>query len=189
MKKPIILKSILFLLVSSILYFTYVLKQENGTLKEQVKTLQQHQKGLLDSLEQSKSDFDLFKSDADKYRISAEKKIASIPKPSNKLSFNEIKFNLMDATYKKAKSLLGEPDKDGILYMGSETKRVYIYKNKVQENGQVKHLVLCFRDNNKQAAYVEEIYAIRDNEKAYYGIHWVQVNNGKFSSNSYDFDY
>ncbi len=189
MKTTIILKSILFLFVSIILYFTYVLKQENDTLKEQIKVLNQQQKGLLDSLEQTKSDFELFKSDTEKYKVAAEKKIASIPKPSNKLSFSEIKFNLLDATYKKAKTLLGEPDKDGILYMGSETKRVYIYRNKVQENGVVKHLVLCFRDNRRQAAYVEEIYAIRDNEKANYGIHWVQVSNGKFSSNSYNFDY
>jgi hypothetical protein len=146
--------------------------------------------GLKSYVFSEQNNYELSKSNVNSNIVKSQKKIVPNPKPINKLiSFNEIKFNLMDATYKKAKSLLGEPDKDGILYMGSETKRVYIYKNKVKENGEVKHLVLCFRDNKKQAAYVEEIYAIRDNEKAYYGIHWVKVNKGVFSSNSYDFDY
>jgi hypothetical protein len=146
--------------------------------------------GLKSYVFSEQNNYELSKSNVNSNIVKSQKKIVPNPKPINKLiSFNEIKFNLMDATYKKAKSLLGEPDKDGILYMGSETKRVYIYKNKVKENGEVKHLVLCFRDNRRQAAYVQEIYAIRDNEKAYYGIHWVKVNKGVFSSNSYDFDY
>lgn len=97
--------------------------------------------------------------------------------------FRDIQITLMDASLKKAKLYLGEPDKIGLLYMGGSEKNTAIYLNKVNDNGVTKHLVLFLRYNT-----VEEIYAILDNEKAYFGIHYVEVKNNNFYSNSVLFD-
>jgi hypothetical protein len=97
--------------------------------------------------------------------------------------FRDIQLTLMDASLKKAKLFLGEPDKIGLLYMGGSEKNAAIYLNKVNDNGVTKHLVLFLRYNT-----VEEIYAILDNEKAYFGIHYVEVKNNNFYSNSVLFD-
>lgn len=97
--------------------------------------------------------------------------------------FNDVQLTLIDASLKKAKLYLGEPDKIGLLYMGGSEKNAAIYLNKVNDNGVTKHLVLFLRYYT-----VEEIYAIRDNEKAYFGIHYVEVRNNNFYSNSVFFD-
>lgn len=97
--------------------------------------------------------------------------------------FKDVQLTLMYASLKKVKLYLGEPDKIGLLYMGGSEKNAAIYLNKVNDNGITKHLVLFLRYYN-----VEEIYAIRDNEKAYFGIHYVEVKNNNFYSNSVFFD-
>lgn len=106
--------------------------------------------------------------------------------------FNDIQLTLTDATYKKAKIYLGEPDKyeNGF---GHFTKGFAIYYNIVSnQNGNPKHLVLFLRMNGNQwgnNAEIEEIYSIEDNQKACFGIHCLQVANGKIKTNAANLDY
>lgn len=107
---------------------------------------------------------------------------------SDRLMLRDVKIALLDAGEKKCDLLLGSPDRNDILYIGSESKLVKVYLNKViDSDGKTKHLVLFLRDNHKQQIFVEDVKAINDGEKASFGIHWVQVNNGVVTSNSHHF--
>lgn len=103
----------------------------------------------------------------------------------NTKDFNEIQLTLLDATVKKAKIYLGEPDVTQRDF-GHLTKGFLIYYNRVSTNSGIpNHLVLFIRlgspwgDNDK----IEEIYSIKENEKACFGIHCLKISNKKIYSN------
>lgn len=99
------------------------------------------------------------------------------------LSPMDVKMKLLDGSAYKAKTLLGNPDKKGTLYIGSTGKKVWIYRNKVVDNGKLKHLVLMMRWKNWEET-VEDVKAVNTNQKAYFGIHYVKVLKSGYSSNS-----
>ncbi|RKS98655.1 hypothetical protein [Flavobacterium sp. 123] len=98
----------------------------------------------------------------------------------NTKPFDEIQLTLTDATLKKAKIYLGEPDKYEY-YFGHITKGFAIYYNKVaNQGGKSKHLILFLRKNpmgTNHEKKIEEIYSIEDNEKACFGIHCIMIKN------------
>ncbi|MDI6049918.1 hypothetical protein QLS31_08750 [Flavobacterium sp. XS2P24] len=98
----------------------------------------------------------------------------------NTKPFDEIQLTLTDATLKKAKIYLGEPDKYEY-YFGHITKGFAIYYNKVaNQGGKSKHLILFLRKNpmgTNHEKKIEEIYSIEDNEKACFGIHCILIKN------------
>ena len=92
---------------------------------------------------------------------------------SNQKPFNEIQLTLTDASIKKAKIYLGEPDKNEYAF-GHITKGYAVYYNRVSNNGNPKHLVLFLRMQGNQwgnNAEIEEIYSVEDGQKACFGIH------------------
>ena len=110
---------------------------------------------------------------------SENKTITTNKSETSTLTLRDIQLTLLDASKKKCRLLLGEPDVSGTLYIGTTEKRAIIYLNKIKENGIVKHLVVFLKYNT-----VAEIYAVADGEKASFGIHYVYVENGKVISNS-----
>jgi hypothetical protein len=105
------------------------------------------------------------------------------------LNFKDIQLNLIDASLKKAKIYLGEPDKYEYGF-GHVTKGFAIYYNKVSNpNGNPLHLVLFLRMNGNQwgnDSGIEEIYAVDENEKACFGIHCLKINNEEIYTNALD---
>ena len=99
------------------------------------------------------------------------------------LSLMDVKMKLLDGSAYKAKTLLGNPDKKGTLYFWRRGKNVWIYRNKVVDNGKLKHLVLMVRWENREET-VEDVKAVNTNQKAYFGIHYVKVLKSGYSSNS-----
>jgi len=110
--------------------------------------------------------------------------------PNRLIQFADIKTELIDASTQKCEALLGSPDKSGYLYSGNENKIALVYINKIQgSDGRTKHLIVFLRSiYNVQKPRVEDIKEVEDGEKAYYGIHYVQVNGTKIQSNSRDFN-
>lgn len=110
-----------------------------------------------------------------------------ISENENTKSLNEVLLTLTDATFKKGKIYLGEPDKYQYAF-GHIEKGFAIYYNIVaNQNGKPKHLVLFLRMVGNQwgnNAVIEEIYAINDNEKANFGIHWLNIVNGQIETNA-----
>ena len=98
----------------------------------------------------------------------------------NTKPFDEIQLTLTDATLKKAKIYLGEPDKYEYFF-GHITKGFAIYYNRVaNQDGKPKHLILFLRKNpmgTNHEKKIEEIYSIEDNEKACFGIHCIMIKN------------
>lgn len=98
----------------------------------------------------------------------------------NTKPFDEIQLTLTDATLKKAKIYLGEPDKYEYVF-GHITKGFAIYYNRVANQGRKsKHLILFLRKNpmgTNHEKKIEEIYSIEDNEKACFGIHCIMIKN------------
>jgi hypothetical protein len=98
----------------------------------------------------------------------------------NTKQFDEIQLTLTDATLKKAKVYLGEPDKYEYFF-GHITKGFAIYYNRVDnQGGKPKHLILFLRKNpmgTNHEKKIEEIYSIEDNEKACFGIHCIMIKN------------
>lgn len=103
--------------------------------------------------------------------------------------FDDIQLTLTDASLKKAKIFLGEPDKYEYGF-GHVTKGFAIYYNKVSnQNGSPKHLVLFLRMNGYQwgdNAEILEIYSVEDNQKVCFGIHCIKIKNQKISTNALD---
>ena len=93
--------------------------------------------------------------------------------------FSDVQLTLTDASLKKAKLYLGEPDNYEFGF-GHNSKGFAIYYNVVENNGETpKHLVLFLRqgylwDDN---CAIEEIYCLNDNEKACFGIHCLMVRD------------
>ena len=119
-----------------------------------------------------------------------EKEEKKIDNNQNLKKFNEIQLTLLDATIKKAKIYLGEPDVEEHGF-GHVSKGFAVYYNKVANgNGKPKHLVLFLRmnDNNQWGtnAKVEEIYSIDDNQKACFGIHCIKIENQNITTNALD---
>jgi hypothetical protein len=95
----------------------------------------------------------------------------------NSKTFDEIQLTLTDATIKKAKLYLGEPDKYEYAF-GHITKGFAIYYDRVSNNGKPKHLVLFLRMQGNQwgnNAEIEEIYSVEDGQKACFGIHCIMI--------------
>lgn len=120
-------------------------------------------------------------------------KSEKIETKNNLKSFNEIELTLIDATLKKAKIYLGEPDKEEHGF-GHISKGFAIYYNKVaNESGKPKHLILFLRmADDKQwgsDAKIEEIYSVEDNEKACFGIHCLRIENQDIKTNALDLIY
>ncbi|MEO8240336.1 MAG: hypothetical protein ABI576_19685 [Flavobacterium sp.] len=115
-----------------------------------------------------------------------------ISENDNLKAFNEIQLTLTDATIKKAKLYLGEPDKEEYGF-GHISKGFAIYYNKVaNQNGEPKHLVLFLRMDGRQwgnNAKIEEIYSIDDNQKACFGIHCIMIKNQEIYTNALDLVY
>jgi len=128
----------------------------------------------------------------DEASINTDTYLVSLEKSANKfileslLKFKDVELTLLDGGINKSEAMLGSPDSQGMLY---DTKKAWVYFNKVNDNGTMKHLVLFFRWNFRQRKYVEEIYAVGDGERASYGIHYVMVNGNKVSSNSPTYKY
>ena len=101
--------------------------------------------------------------------------------------FRDIQITLMDASLKKAKIYLGEPDKYEYAF-GHISKGFALYYNIVaNQNGSPKHLVLFLRMNGNQwgdDAMVEEIYEVDDYEKACFGIHCIEIKNRTIYTNA-----
>ena len=110
----------------------------------------------------------------------------------NLKTLNEIQLTLLDATLKKAKIYLGEPDKEEHSF-GHLTKGFAIYYNAVSnENGNPKHLVLFLRMQDRQwgnDAKIEEIYSVEDGQKACFGIHCIMIKNQTIYTNALDLIY
>lgn len=81
--------------------------------------------------------------------------------------------NVEDGSAKKAKKILGQPDITGCMKVGS--KYVYVYFNKISHNGKKKHLVLFIRDGYPKI--VEDVQAVSDGERAYFGFHYIELND------------
>jgi uncharacterized protein (TIGR02145 family) len=110
---------------------------------------------------------------------------------NNSKEFSDIQLTLTDATIKKAKLFLGEPDKYEYSF-GHITKGFAVYYDKVSNNGQPKHLVLFLRMDGSlwgNNAKIEEIYSVSDNEKACFGIHCVEIRNYEIYTNALDLIY
>jgi hypothetical protein len=111
---------------------------------------------------------------------------------NNQKQFDEILLTLTDASIKKAKIYLGEPDKYEYGF-GHVTKGFAIYYSKVtNQNGKPKHLVLFLRMNGNQwgnDAKIEEIYSVEDNQKACFGIHCIKIKNQTIYTNALDLIY
>lgn len=106
----------------------------------------------------------------------------------NLKTFDEIQLTLIDATIKKAKIYLGEPDKEEHAF-GHLTKGFAVYYDKVSNNGKPKHLVLFLRMEGNQwgsNAKIEEIYSVEDNQKACFGIHCIMIKNQTIYTNALD---
>lgn len=120
------------------------------------------------------------------------KEISNIESSSNTINFKDIQMNLVDGSLKKAKIYLGEPDKIEYAF-GHLTKGFAIYYNRVTNTGgNPKNLVLFLRMNGRSwgnDASIEEIYQISDNEKACFGIHCLEVANGKIKTNAANLNY
>lgn len=102
------------------------------------------------------------------------------------MKIRDVKLHFLDASLNKVKSILGPPDKENYLYSDATSGKIaVIYLNKVlDENNSVKHLVFLIREINYPETIVREIHAVGNNEKVYYGIHYIVISNGKISSNS-----
>ena len=111
--------------------------------------------------------------------------------PNNLKQFKEVELMLTDASIKKAKLYLGEPDihKYGF---GHETKGFAVYFNKVSNNGKPKNLVLFLRIKGSSwgnDTMIEEIYAVDEKEKACFGIHCIAIKSQKIYTNALDLLY
>ena len=109
---------------------------------------------------------------------------------SNNRTFQEIQLELIDASLKKAKLYLGEPDIFESTF-GHVTKGFVVYYNKVDNNGDTpKHLVLFLRwkdgSNNPE---IEELFSVSDYEQACFGIHCIEVREGEIYTNALDLIY
>lgn len=109
---------------------------------------------------------------------------------SNNRTFQEIQLELIDASLKKAKLYLGEPDVFESTF-GHITKGFVIYYNKVDNSGDTpKHLVLFLRwkkgSNNPE---IEEIFSVSDYEQACFGIHCIELREGEIYTNALDLIY
>jgi hypothetical protein len=104
-------------------------------------------------------------------------------------SFSDVQLTLTDASLKKAKLYLGEPDKYEFGF-GHVTKGFAIYYDRVTDgNNSPKHLVLFLRMNGNQwgnSALIEEIYCVEDNQKICFGIHCIKIKNRKIYTNALD---
>jgi len=110
---------------------------------------------------------------------------------SNQKPFNEIQLTLTDASIKKAKIYLGEPDKYEYSF-GHVSKGFAVYYNRVSNNGKPKHLVLFLRMQGNQwgnNAEIEEIYSVEDGQKACFGIHCIMIKNQTIYTNALDLIY
>ncbi|TRX21473.1 hypothetical protein FNW25_15845 [Flavobacterium franklandianum] len=110
---------------------------------------------------------------------------------SNQKPFNEIQLTLTDASIKKAKIYLGEPDKYEYGF-GHVSKGFAVYYNRVSNNGKPKHLVLFLRMQGNQwgnNAEIEEIYSVEDGQKACFGIHCIMIKNQTIYTNALDLIY
>ncbi len=111
---------------------------------------------------------------------------------SNKKQFQDILVTLTDATYKKGKVYLGEPDTYQFAF-GHNTKGFAVYYNAVANgNGEPKHLVLFLRMQGYQwgdNCMIEKIVAVSDNEQVSFGIHHLKISNGKIITNAANLDY
>lgn len=110
---------------------------------------------------------------------------------SNQKPFNEIQLTLTDASIKKAKIYLGEPDKYEYGF-GHVSKGFAVYYNRVSNNGKPKHLVLFLRMQRNQwgnNAEIEEIYSVEDGQKACFGIHCIMIKNQTIYTNALDLIY
>jgi hypothetical protein len=106
---------------------------------------------------------------------------------SNNRTFQEIQLELIDASLKKAKLYLGEPDVFESTF-GHITKGFVVYYNKVDNNGNSpKHLVLFLRwkdgSNNPE---IEELFSVSDYEQACFGVHCIEVREGEIYTNALD---
>lgn len=110
---------------------------------------------------------------------------------SNQKPFNEIQLTLTDASIKKAKIYLGEPDKYEYGF-GHVSKGFAVYYSRVSNNGKPKHLVLFLRMQGNQwgnNAEIEEIYSVEDGQKACFGIHCIMIKNQTIYTNALDLIY
>lgn len=102
----------------------------------------------------------------------------------NLKTFDEIQLTLTDASFKKAKLYLGEPDKYEFAF-SHLTKGYAIYYDRVANGGKPKHLVLFLRMLGNQwgdHAAIEEIYSVDNNQKACFGIHCIKVSKSNNSN-------
>ncbi len=97
-------------------------------------------------------------------------------------TLNETILTLLDQRSEKARIFLGKPDKFGHLIESENPKCFDIYFDRVNDKGQIKHLVLFYKGN-----MIREIYAVGDGEKAYYGIHYIVVSKNGLKSNGIGF--
>ena len=105
---------------------------------------------------------------------------------TNNKTFNEIQLELTDASLKKAKLYLGEPDVFEST-IGHITKGFAVYYNMVSNNGSPKHLVLFLRwQQGNSNPEIEEIYSVSDGEKACFGIHCIKIIDGEIYTNALD---
>ncbi len=110
------------------------------------------------------------------------------PYDENLKTFEEIQLTLTDATRKKANIYLGQPDKEAFPFSGW-AKGYAIYFNKIRnQNGAPKHLVLFYLINEMSwgdDARIKEIHSVEDNERAYFGIHYIRIQDKNIYSNTY----
>lgn len=96
------------------------------------------------------------------------------------INFKDVSTNLLDASPKKIVRALGKADEVDFLKING--KFAMIYYDKVMDNNELKHLVLFIRKGDRN--FAEDIKAVSDNQKAYFGIHYIKINNKKVTSNS-----
>lgn len=98
------------------------------------------------------------------------------------ITLKEAQLSFLDASSDKVILVLGKPDYSGWL---ASRKECMVYFNKVNDGGNVKHLVL-FASLEKPASprVVRLLKAVKDGEKAFGGVHYVVINGKKVSTNS-----
>lgn len=108
---------------------------------------------------------------------------------NNTKSFDEIQLTLTDASFKKAKLYLGEPDYSKFAH-GHLTKGFAIYYDRVSNGSKPKHLVLFLRMQGNQwgdHAAIEEIHSVDNNQRACFGVHCINVSRTSKTSQSESF--
>ena len=112
----------------------------------------------------------------------ANKSASQTSKKNEIITFKEAQLSFLDASSDKVILVLGKPDYSGWL---ASRKECMVYFNKVNDGGNVKHLVL-FASLEKPASprVVRLLKAVKDGEKAFGGVHYVVINGKKVSTNS-----